>query len=76
MPFQRGKLEAPEDRDQLPDALLRTYLKQEVPLMNENNIRLRYIGRIHELPPRGAGAHGMGHRADGAEHRHDHDRWR
>ncbi len=30
--------------------LLRTYLKNEVPLMNENNIRLRYIGRIHELP--------------------------
>lgn len=32
-------------------ALLRSYLKNEVPLMNENNIRLRYIGRIHELPP-------------------------
>ncbi len=31
-------------------ALLRTYLKHEIPLMNENNIRLRYIGRIHELP--------------------------
>ncbi len=31
--------------------LLRTYLKNEVPLMNENNIRLRYIGRIHELAP-------------------------
>jgi len=31
-------------------ALLRTYLKNEVPLMNENNIQLRYIGRIHELP--------------------------
>jgi undecaprenyl diphosphate synthase len=32
-------------------ALLRAYLKNEVPLMNENNIQLRYIGRIHELPP-------------------------
>jgi undecaprenyl diphosphate synthase len=32
-------------------ALLRTYLKNEVPLMNENNIQLRYIGRLHELPP-------------------------
>ena len=32
-------------------ALLRTYLKNEVPLMNDNNIQLRYIGRIHELPP-------------------------
>ncbi len=31
-------------------ALLRTYLKREVPLMNANNVRLRYIGRIHELP--------------------------
>ncbi len=32
-------------------ALLRTYLKNDLPLMNENNIRLRYIGRTHELPP-------------------------
>jgi undecaprenyl diphosphate synthase len=32
-------------------ALLRSYLKREVPLMNEHNIQLRYIGRIHELPP-------------------------
>jgi undecaprenyl diphosphate synthase len=32
-------------------ALLRSYLKREVPLMNEHNIRLRYIGRIHELAP-------------------------
>jgi undecaprenyl diphosphate synthase len=32
-------------------SLLRTYLKHEVPLMNDHNIRLRYIGRIHELPP-------------------------
>jgi len=32
-------------------ALLRTYLKNEVPLMNDHNIQLRYIGRIHELAP-------------------------
>lgn len=32
-------------------ALLRSYLKAEVPLMNKNNVRLRYIGRQHELPP-------------------------
>ena len=32
-------------------ALLRSYLKKEVPLMNEFNVRLRYIGRTHELPP-------------------------
>ena len=31
-------------------ALLRRYLKNEVPLMMENNVRLRYIGRTHELP--------------------------
>ncbi len=31
--------------------MLRTYLKHEVPLMNDHNIQLRYIGRIHELPP-------------------------
>jgi undecaprenyl diphosphate synthase len=32
-------------------ALLRSFLKKEVPVMNEFNVRLRYIGRIHELPP-------------------------
>jgi undecaprenyl diphosphate synthase len=31
-------------------ALLRRYLKQEVPRLMENNIRLEYIGRKHELP--------------------------
>jgi undecaprenyl diphosphate synthase len=31
--------------------LLRRYLKQEVPTLNRNNIRLQYIGREHELPP-------------------------
>ena len=31
--------------------LLRRYLKQEVPTLNRNNIRLEYIGRQHELPP-------------------------
>jgi undecaprenyl diphosphate synthase len=31
-------------------ALLRSYLKQEVPTLNKNNIRLQYIGRKHELP--------------------------
>ena len=30
--------------------LLRLYLKQEVPRLNRNNVRLAYIGRIHELP--------------------------
>lgn len=32
-------------------ALLRRYLKQEVPTLNKNNVRLQYIGRKHELPP-------------------------
>jgi undecaprenyl diphosphate synthase len=31
--------------------LLCRYLKQEVPTLNRNNIRLEYIGREHELPP-------------------------
>jgi len=30
--------------------LLSRYLKQEVPTLNKNNIRLEYIGRQHELP--------------------------
>jgi undecaprenyl diphosphate synthase len=30
--------------------LLCRYLKQEVPTLNKNNIRLEYIGRQHELP--------------------------
>ena len=30
--------------------LLCRYLKQEVPTLNRNNIRLEYIGRQHELP--------------------------
>ncbi len=31
--------------------LLQRYLKQEVPLLNRNNVRLQYIGRQHLLPP-------------------------
>ncbi|HLQ51433.1 MAG TPA: polyprenyl diphosphate synthase, partial [Terriglobales bacterium] len=31
-------------------ALLRRYLKQELPRLKENNIRLEYIGRKQELP--------------------------
>ena len=31
--------------------LLRRYLKQEVPTLKRNNIRLEYIGRQHELSP-------------------------
>jgi undecaprenyl diphosphate synthase len=31
--------------------LLKRYLKNEVPTLNKNNVRLNYIGREHELPP-------------------------
>jgi undecaprenyl diphosphate synthase len=31
--------------------LLRLYLKQELPTLQRNNVRLDYIGRQHELPP-------------------------
>jgi undecaprenyl diphosphate synthase len=31
--------------------LLRTYLETNVQRMNDNNVRMQYIGRIHELPP-------------------------
>src|SRR5438270_8120932 len=30
--------------------LLSRYLKQEVPTLHKNNVRLQYIGRLHELP--------------------------
>jgi undecaprenyl diphosphate synthase len=30
--------------------LLSRYLREEVPTLNKNNIRLEYIGRLHELP--------------------------
>jgi undecaprenyl diphosphate synthase len=31
-------------------SLLCRYLKQEVPTLDKNNVRLQYIGRFHELP--------------------------
>jgi len=31
--------------------LLRSYLENNVQRMMDNNVRMRYIGRIHELPP-------------------------
>ena len=31
--------------------LLRTYLETNVQRMNDNNVRMQYIGRTHELPP-------------------------
>jgi undecaprenyl diphosphate synthase len=32
-------------------SLLSRYLRQEVPTLHKNNVRLEYIGRLHELPP-------------------------
>jgi undecaprenyl diphosphate synthase len=32
-------------------SLLRHYLKQEVPRLNDHNVRLQYIGRQHQLSP-------------------------
>ncbi|HTJ30563.1 MAG TPA: isoprenyl transferase [Acidobacteriaceae bacterium] len=31
--------------------LLKSYLENNVQRMNDNNVRIRYIGRIHDLPP-------------------------
>src|SRR2546425_9798372 len=31
--------------------LLREYLRKEMPLLQKNNIRMRFLGRIEELPP-------------------------
>jgi undecaprenyl diphosphate synthase len=40
----------PEAEVSMLMSLLREYLKKEIPEMNEQNIRLGVIGRIHELP--------------------------
>jgi undecaprenyl diphosphate synthase len=48
--FSAENWKRPKTETSFQMALLRTYLKHDVPLMNEHNIRLRYIGRIHELP--------------------------
>ena len=46
----RRKLEASQRRSEFLMNLLRRYLKMELPTLMENNIRLQYIGRQHELP--------------------------
>ena len=50
--------------------LLKNYLVSNVKRMNDNNIRMAYIGRTHELPTGSAGHHAVGRRADRQEHRH------
>lgn len=46
--------------------LLQRYLKQEVPTLNKNDIRLEYIGRQHELPPEVQERMDWAHRATAA----------
>ncbi len=43
--------------------LLKSYLVGNVKRMNDNNIRMAYIGRTHELPAGGAGHHAVGLRS-------------
>jgi len=49
--FSAENWKRPKSETSFLMTLLRTYLKKELPVMQENNVRLRYIGRIHELPP-------------------------
>ena len=53
--------------------LLKSYLESNVQRMNDNNVRIRYIGRMHELAPRSAGQDALGGGRDGAQYRdHSH----
>ncbi len=47
--FSTENWRRPKDETTFLMQLLRQYLKKEVPTMNRNNIRLRFIGRQHEL---------------------------
>ena len=40
--------------------LLKSYLESNLQRMMDNNVRMRYIGRIHESAPRSAGQNGAG----------------
>ena len=53
--------------------LLGRYLKAEVPTLNENNVRLRYIGRQHELPESCRSAWREASDATAAQHRNGPD---
>jgi undecaprenyl diphosphate synthase len=48
--FSEENWKRPESEVNFLMGLLSRYLKAEVPTLNENNIRLEYIGRQHELP--------------------------
>ena len=49
--------------------LLRQYLKQELPTLQKNNVRLDYIGRQHELPPEVQERMNWARERDRAQHR-------
>jgi len=52
--------------------LLKSYLESNLQRMMDNNVRIRYIGRTHELPPRFR-TRWLGRPKHGAQHRHDAD---
>lgn len=49
--------------------LLRSYLESNLQRMMDNNVRIRYIGRVHELP-RSAGQDALGRGSNRPQHRH------
>ena len=50
--------------------LLKTYLESNVQRMMDNNVRIRYIGRVHELPREVQDKMRLGGRDHRAQHRH------
>ena len=45
-----NNLKPAQDGSELPDAAAESYLINNVQRMNDNNVRIAYIGRTHELP--------------------------
>ena len=50
--------------------LLKTYLESNLQRMMDNNVRMRYIGRTHELPPEVQDKMRWAEEATAAQHRH------
>ena len=53
--------------------LLKSYLESNVQRMMDNNVRIRYIGRVHELPREVQDKMRWAEEETAAEHRHDAD---
>ena len=53
--------------------LLKSYLESNVQRMMDNNVRIRYIGRTHELPAEVQDKMRWAAETDGAQHRNDAD---